>query len=417
MNEPISYSGTWQIADARGSYTRHFSGTLTYFGDRPSTLEVINEPHSGSIATFAHYDVIWGEDALGIKYSLFDATLMRDSIFSKITFLVRYILIGKQIRSLDEPCFDCCWVKYKYLNRWALDNRFDIVAQGDHTTCISLDLGIRPAFLSVEVEQGLRLMLWGHLSDSINRFEITATQATNLNIDTRDNASLSTYLKTICEFSQFLSVALCAEQHPVEVCFANKDVRINYPLLFDRQTSTEPWILSFIKFDELREKMPSILMQWHSNYEQLAPICQYFIRSLKTESTIDAPEFLIVAQALDGYFKRFVNNRGGKNTKKYQRQIEILLNEFKGVDIIQACNLDADVLTQTRHKYSHLIPDEDKKITKAAEGEELLWLTKKCIVLLACCILDMLGLTTDEINLCCNKSSIEQIVNSIPLRF
>ena len=103
-----------------------------------------------------------------------------------------------------------------------------------------------------------------------------------------------------------------------------------------------------------------------------------------------------------------------KEIKQYKRQIEVLLDAFKDVDVIKACNIDPDILTQTRHKYSHLIPDGDKKITKAVEGEELYWLTQKCIVLLACCILNMLGLTIEEINTCCNKSPIESIVNSIP---
>jgi hypothetical protein len=413
MNAPTTYYGTWQIPDARGVYIRKFSGTLTYYGDKPSTLEVIHEPRSGSISTYYHYDVIWGEDAGGMKFSLFDASYIQEHNFSKTSFLIRYILLGKHVQSLDEPCFDCCWVKYTFLNRWALDNRFDIHPNNLITT-ISLDIGNRPAFLSVEIEKRLRLMLWGNITDNINRYEISATQATNLNIDTPKNVPMTTYLKTVSEFSQFLSIALFAEQHPSEVYFANKGVIINYPLLFYSQTSTEPWVLPLIKFDELKEKMPSVLKQWHSNYEQISPICKYLIRSLKTESTFDAPEFLIVAQALDGYFKRFVNNKDGKEIKQYKRQIEKLIDAFKDIDVIKTCNLDADVLTQSRHKYSHLIPDSDRKITKAVEGEDLYWLTQKCIVLLTCCILDMLGLTNEEINLCCNNSPIEQIANSIP---
>ena len=415
MNAPISYYGTWQIPDARGMFTRVFSGVLTYFGNKPSSLELIHEPHSGSISEFVHYDVIWGEDAYGSKFSLFDATLIQDLNFTKSTYLIRFILVGKHIPSLNEPCFDCCWVKYPYLNRWALDNRFDINALDNHITNINLDFGQRPAFLFVEIEEGIRLMLWGHLTDNLTHFEITSTQATNLNIDTPENSPLFMYLKTISEFSQFLSIALFAEQHPSEVYFANKGEKNKYPLLFDRQPSKEPWILSLIKFYELKERMPSILKRWHSNYEQIAPICKYLIRSLNTGSLFDAPEFLIVAQALDGYFKRFVNKKGGKNIKQYKTQIELLLNEFKDIMVLQACELDAEILTQTRHKYSHLIPDGDEKITNAVEGEDLYWLTQKCIVLLTCCILDMLGLTTEEINLCCSKSPLEQIVNSIPL--
>lgn len=414
MNNPTTFHGTWSVPDARGLYTRKLSGALTYHGDKPSTLELIHEPNSGSISIYCHYDVIWGEDAGGVKYSLFDATGVNEHSFSKTTFIVRFILVGKHVRSLDDPCFDTCWVKYPYLNHWALDSRFDVSASGSHKTTITLDSGARSPFLSVKIEDGLRLMLWGHMTDNISRYEITASQATSLNIDTPQNAPLNAYIKTISEFSQFLSIALFSEQHPSEVIFAQKGIHFNYQLLFDRQSSTEPWVIPLIKFDELKERMPVILKQWHSNYGQIAPICRYLIRSIKKGSTFDAPDFLIVAQALDGYFKRFVNNKNGKDLRQYKHQIEQLLSGFKDIDVIKRCKLDADVLTQTRHKYSHLIPDGDKKITKAVEGEELYWLTQKCIVLLTCCVLNMLGLTTDDINLCCKNSPIEQITNSIP---
>lgn len=415
MANPTTYHGVWQVPDARGMYTRQFSGALTYYGDKPSTLELIHEPHSGSVSIFHYYDVILGEDAGGVKYTLFGATMVQEAGFSKTTFVVRFILIGKHVNSLDEACFDTCMVRYPYLNHWALDSRFSGGAS-QNQTYLSLDLGVRPPFLSVEVEEELRVMLWGQLTDNINRYEITAKQATNLNIDTPQNIPLNTYLKTIGEFSQFLSIALFAEQHPSEVVFANKGVRINYPLLFDTRSSAEPWVLPLIKFDELKDRIPNILKQWHSNYDRVSPIVHYLIRAMNGSNAFDVPDFLAIAQALDGYFKRFVNNKDGKDIRQYKQQIDKLLKLFKDVEVIQKCHLDSEALTQTRHKYSHLIPDEDAKITKAVEeGEPLYWLTQKCIVLLTCCILDMLGLTTEEINLCCNNSPLNQIVISIPM--
>ena len=407
------FNGVWWVPDARGMYTRQFTGTLTHYGDKPSTLELINEPNSGSIAAYGYYDVIWGQDAIGVDYSLFAVSMVKERDFTKITFLVRYILVGKHVKSLDEACFDTCCVKYQYLNHWALDSRFDCSKNGN-VTVVSLDVGIRDPFLSVITDDGLRLFLWGQISNNLKRYEITATQVTNLSIDVPNNVSLITFINKINEFSRFLSIALFAEQHPREILFANKGVRINYPLLFDTVTSTEPWVLPLIKNDELKERMPDILKQWHSNYAQITPICNYLIRSLKRGDAFDAPDFLIVAQALDGYFKRFVNKKDGKDTKQYKRQIEMLLNAFRDVEAVKECNIDPDVLTQTRHKYSHLIPDDDENYPKAVEGEDLYWLTQKCVVLLSCCILHMLGLTTDEINLCCMNSPIEQIVNSIP---
>ena len=414
MNNPTTYYGAWYVPDARGLYTHKFSGTLTYFGNRPSTLDLIHEPNSGSISTFCHYDVLWGEDAYGVKYSLFDATWVEEQDFSKTTFIIRYILVGKHVQSLDEPCFDTCWVKYPFLNRWALDSRFDVEYADDNKTTITLDLSARPPFLSVYIEKDLRLMLWGHITDKLTRFDIIASQATNLNIDTPDRAPLSVYLKTISEFSQFLSIALFAEQHPSEVIFAQKGVKINYPLLYDSQSSNEPWVLPLIKFNELKGRMPDILKQWHSNHEQIAPICKNLLRSLKKDSSFDAPDFLIVAQALDGFYKRFINKKDRKDTRQYKHQIDKLLKQFKDVKAVQDSSINSEVLKQSRHKYSHLIPDDDEDVKLAVKGEDLYWLTQKCIVLLTCCILNMLGLTTEEINLCFKDSPIEQITISIP---
>ena len=414
MANPTTYHGVWQVPDVGGMYTHKFSGTLTHYGDKPSTLELIHEPHSGAVSIYHYYDVLWGEDAGGVRYTLFGATMVRETSFSKFSFVIRFILVGKHVKSLDEACFDTCWVKFPYLNHWALDNRISGGANSQHTL-LSLDLGARPAFLSVEVEDRLRLMLWGQLTDNITRYAITASQYTHLNIDTPENASLNVYLQTISEFSQFLSIALFAEQHPSEVVFANKGVKINYPLLFDTKTSKEPWVQPLIKYDGLNNRIPDVLKQWHIHFDRVSPITHYLIRSFGNENTFDTPDFLTIAQALDGYFKRFVNNKDGKDTRQYKQQIEKLLKQFKGVEAIQRINLDAEILTQTRHKYSHLIPDEDVKIAKALEeGEPLYWLTQKCVVLLTCCILDMLGLTTDEINLCCNNSPLNQIVISIP---
>ena len=99
---------------------------------------------------------------------------------------------------------------------------------------------------------------------------------------------------------------------------------------------------------------------------------------------------------------------GGKDIRKYKEEVDILLDRFKDVEVIKKININTEVLEQSRDKYSHLIPDEEKPL--AVEGLELYALTKKCKVLLTCCILDMLGLDTDEINLCCNKSYLSSII-------
>ena len=62
-----------------------------------------------------------------------------------------------------------------------------------------------------------------------------------------------------------------------------------------------------------------------------------------------------------------------------------------------------------------LFPDEE--ISKAVDGRELLWLTKKCQVLLTCCLMKMLGMSNDEINQCYEKSPIQNMMDAAPFEF
>ena len=143
------------------------------------------------------------------------------------------------------------------------------------------------------------------------------------------------------------------------------------------------------------------MRRWHSNYTQVSPICRYLIQTIHY-NTFDFPDFLIVAHALEGYHKRFLNKKnGGKDKQKYKEQVDILLDKFKDVEVIKKSNIDTEVLTQSRDKYSHLIPDEEKPL--AVTGQELYDLTIKCKILLTCCILDLLGLNIEEINMCWQK--------------
>lgn len=417
MDSPTTYSGVWWVPDGSRRFNgdKH-TGTLTYYGDDKSTLVVIHEPSGGTIfRAYETYDVIWGQDAGGNIYTLFGATLThRLGDFSKATFVIRFILVGKHVRSMEELVFDTCHIRFPFLNHWALENRITGGASHNQTN-ISLDLGYHPPFLSLDVENGVKLMLNSFLQDNRTRYSFTANQETYLSIEATDKASINQYLRNISEFSQFLSIALFAEQHPSEVVFSIKGERINYPLLFKKEESTEPWVLSLIKFDELKERVPDMYSRWHANYERVYPITHYLIRATANNSAFDIPDFVSIAQALDGYFKRFVNKKDGKDIKQYQVEIEKLLDSFKDVDVIKKLNLDTEVLTQTRHKYVHFIPDEDEKVLNAIDDAgEMYWLMQKCVVLLTCCILDLLGLTTNEINLCCNSSPINQIVTSIP---
>ena len=172
-----------------------------------------------------------------------------------------------------------------------------------------------------------------------------------------------------------------------------------------------------------------MLSLWNENFDKIAPISGYLIDSLQRKNRFDVPDFLIIAQALDGYHKRFVNNKnkgdclkakvidhqskGRDKPSQYEKDINVLLSQFNDVNCIQKCHINPKVLAHSRDKYSHLLLDKDKPF--AVDGWDLYWLTERCKVLLTCCILNLLGLTNEEINLCCENSPISQIIDSLPL--
>ena len=414
-NTPLIVHGSWWVPEGNLRFSgSHHTVTLTYTGTEPSVLEIIHEPKDGVISRkYMHYDVIWGKDAGGNIYTLFGAVMVRQHNFTMTTFTISYILLGAHVTSLEDPCFDLCTTEYPYLREWAFESKIE-TSSNRGITSILLDNNPRKPLIESVVEDGVRVLLWSHISTQQDRFSLHIEQTSFFDIRIPVKASISKYLSIISQFSQFLSIALFRQQYPNRITLNNKGEYWKCTLLFPVRESTVPLINnSLIKFVELKGKMPEILKSWYDNYEQISPISHYLVRSLGTEP-FDTPDFLIIAQALDGYFKRFINKKDGKDEKQYKKQIDKLLKRYESVEALRRCHIDSDVLTQSRHKYSHLIPDGEKGVEKAVEGRDLFWLTEKCKVLLTCCILDMLGLTIDEINMCCKQSPVWMIVDSLP---
>lgn len=415
MTAPITtYNGIWWTPEGALFYPEgEVQGTLTYYGNESTELSLFHKPSHGVISRMnCKIPVIWGKDAEGNVFSAFDAVMIQDHNFTKTTFAVAFVLVGAHVSSLSELTFDSCVAKYQYLINWAQKQRMSISLDESGNTIVTYDVQSKDPIVEVEVESGLRYILWGEMNTHATRTSFTATQGTNLIVRKDGKLSIQNGLQSILEFSQFISIALYRQQNPAEVFFKKDGDQRKYYLLFKTDNSYDNRF-PLIKYDKLKNRIPDILTTWHKNYHQMSPVSSYFVQSLSNEGLFDAPDFLIIAQALDGYYKRFINNENEK-TRQYKQQIDKLLKHFKGVEALEKCNIDAEVVTQSRHKYSHLIPDDDEKVQKAAVGEDLLWLTQKCKILLTCCILDNMGLTIDEINLCCNDAPISFMLNAIP---
>ena len=86
---------------------------------------------------------------------------------------------------------------------------------------------------------------------------------------------------------------------------------------------------------------------------------------------------------------------------------------FDDVESIRKCHIDSKMMADTRNKYSHLIPDEEDEGKNLAKGAELFRLTQKAKILLTACILDLLGLSHEEIEVCFNNSIWQSVIDDI----
>lgn len=430
-NNPLIYHGEWWVpakADPHNSIfmtmpeglERKYTGTLTYYGDKDATLELYHVPSNYNYSHYEYNKVIWGKDANNNIFTLFNVSMTekRGMDFSCVINVVGLILIGEHVLSLKECWSKKCIVHFPYLNNWIyFDTQYLINANYSENSFLLRSAFNKTTLFDVKINEGTCLKLCNKhiVENSVEGYRII--RQPYFEIETSEPQSLEYCLKLISEFEQFLSIALYSEQKHSEIEFLDRkgDKRETCKLLVKQESSDNPGFSSLIKFVQVKDKLPSMLSLWHENFNKMAPISGYLIDSLKKKKRFDVPDFLIIAQALDGYHKRFVNKKDGKDHQKYEDGINILLKQFQDVDCIQKCQIDPKVLTQSRDKYSHLLFDEDKP--QAVDGWDLYWLTEKCKILLTCCILNILGLSNEEINKCCNNSPISSIIESFPFEF
>lgn len=419
MNTPITYHGTWWfptegLISPHRKDCKNVTGTLTYYGNKPTKLELYFTPqdYERAVSTLRHPMVIFGETADGHLLSIFGAHCVSISNWTCSVYEVDCIIDGIHLLSKDTKIVSRAIVKYPNLVNWCYKPRVESNTLKNKDVVLTLNMHSNDYIFDATIDNDVRI--YG-LSDikynwKKNRgFQYNITEDTKCGIAFKEPKGLEECLEYIAKFSDFLSFAIFAQQHPTSICLTlNNDSKVY--LMFRIKESSSLYGESLLKHKAFSDKIPAILAKWFSVYTELSPIVRQLLRD-RNYDLFDTSHFASLAQVLDGYFKRFINKLDGKDIRQYKEEINILLERLKNVNAITSCKIDADVLTESRHKYTHYTPSGDNP--KAVKGYELLQLPHKCRVLLACCILDCLGLSNEEINVCCKDSEIEYIINEI----
>ena len=306
---------------------------------------------------------------------------------------------------MDEPFTNTCIVDYPYLRNWALDPKIKYEEKSGLISWI-IDPSPKESMVVAELENGIRIDIYTSVQDAFSPYKVNIEQSTKVCLGIPQRGTLNQYLRLISEFNGFLSLALLSSQHPSRIEFQQYKRIYSTELIMGYKKSSIPSYGGLIWFEKLKDKVPSLLKQWHENYDLIAPLNKHLLHSISWDN-FEPPDYLLVAIALEGFSKRFY-----KKGNSYRERIQALLEYYKDVDVVRNCNIDAEVLVQTRNKYAHLGLDSLDR-GKEATGLELFRLTQKSKVLLSCCLLDELGLTIDEINMCCNRSIMKDVAEDI----
>lgn len=276
---------------------------------------------------------------------------------------------------------------------------------------LSLDIESKGCLVDFELEDDLQFTVLGQMSDHFSRYDISIEQNTILKISAGKKKCVSSFLHICSEFSNFLSLALFSGQYPNELLFMNRDdrcVKLHYKV----KPSAKHVGGSIIKYEKLKERLPIILSNWHKDYSKISPIIGHLVNSFSRENEFEPTDFLIIMQAMEGYHKRFRNKNDGKDVRKFEDEINLLLEHFKDVEMLKEIDIDPHKIRITRDFYTHLyMGDEEPDII--TNYEELFWLTQQCKILLVCCMLDYMGMTTEEINESCNNSPLSFVIHTI----
>lgn len=145
------------------------------------------------------------------------------------------------------------------------------------------------------------------------------------------------------------------------------------------------------KYGDVADLFPDMFKQMY-NSESISLIWTMLLDSLEKKRAFTSNDFLLVAQALDGFAKRF---RTGNHLES---ELTELRDEFLDIGRLNLTDEDLKEAAGSRNYYSHVLRVDLKEDKKAQDGLKLYDLMGRLRVLLICCVLDFLGLDHARIN-------------------
>lgn len=421
------YKGFWFLPNKKEN---RIPGILYFEAKNKIRLELIGgfETDIKEIFNSKTTDVILGITGKNEKISLLIchsySSVTFPSEFQTTNYTCQYFIKGKHLSSFDELTFNKVRVDLTSLYDWhpsdIIRNSIEFSKDGKpFKTIVSIDENDSwEEIVSIDSEYTLRIFGIGNFKGSYDNSTYDFSQNTILEIE-HNNAktSFAEFLNKTEIFRHFLSLATLSQINYIEITLFDKS---DFQELKDGERILTPIILNFIERENSSKKndsfrflfthtdiepvFPDIITKWYNSKEDLAPIRNHLIASIKPKIIFTSLDFLIIIQSIEGYHRRFIKKKikVPKGESELNLRLIEIIKLFEGIDKIKRSPINLVQVVSSRNYYSHFYEKDDNVL----QGKELYFLTQQLRTLLICCVLNLIGFEAEMTNKLLNKNDM-----------
>lgn len=435
MIEKFEYKGYWWLPSNPNAVV---AGILTYIPHKNIILELIGnfDSEKNPLEAFLGKEskkIIHGFTSDSKEITLVNChpsgSLNFSCSFPIIRYSCQFIVIGKHLDSFTQKCFYKAFATIPELTYWKPPKSLKTTVQfnkENSTEFTSISFETEGKIISNnKIDDNTQLIIKEGVNYYRDHFSSKIEQQTYLEILKQNDESIGDFYSNINLFEQFLSLAALQTVKCSKISLYDRTIfqelrdgeklydpiEIIYIQQEDTSTSTRTNSHDFLfDYESIALQYAQVIQRWYAEKYDIAPIRRHLIDSTKNKRIFSSVDFLIVIQAIEGFWWRFRENDYRENKQippKKKTPLEVIINElvteFDSINKIRNLNLDIKSVRDSRHYYSHFMNKAEK--THALDGRELFDLTFKLRKILICCVLEFIGFKYAEINHILNHSN------------
>jgi hypothetical protein len=418
MTESLIIKGFWFLPN---NDKERVPGTLFFIPNEEIRLELIGglEFKIKDLLQTKLFETVHGISHEGEKITLFYCsgfgTLNFSGSFPLMNYKCKYLIKGRHLSSPSEATFSNIHLDFSLLYEWYPAGRIKYeISKKDNQDKINISIDEATYWedvIKIDNDYSIKFFGIANFDESFDRKNFSLKQNTLFEvISTNSKKSVFDLMKKIEVFKQFLSLASLSTIEYLQIQLYDND---DYQLLKSGKKVYNPSNLFCIEkrnilknpnrheflftHNDIAEIFPGIIIKWYETEQNLAPIKNHLIESIKNKRVFTSLDFLIIIQALEGFHRRFINS----DRIKLETRIKELYNLFNDVDKVNRAPLDISHVVGSRGYYSHFY----EKDNRVLEGVELFNLTEQLRIILICCVIQLIGFNEDLIAKLINKNS------------